>query len=84
MHPRLKWTNPQVAIKQNLNVILAMVVQLGLMAACGLLARLLLVVAGLSGTLVYLLLLAVALGGSWIAWREIKRFAEWRYLEVEG
>jgi ABC-2 type transport system permease protein len=72
--PLLKWTNPQVAIKQNLNVILAMILDLSFMATCGFLAHFLLS-AGLSDTLVLLLILGVALGGACIAWRELIAYA---------
>jgi ABC-2 type transport system permease protein len=81
--PVLTWTNPQVAIKQNLNVVLAMVIDLSCMAACGFLAHFLLG-AGLSGTLVYALMLGVALGGSWIAWRELIAYADRKYPRIEA
>jgi ABC-2 type transport system permease protein len=81
--PLLKWTNPQQAIKQNFNVVLAMIVDLGFIAACGFLARYLMN-AGLSGTLVYFVLLAVASVAAWIAWRELLRFADRKYSYIEA
>jgi len=82
IRPRLKWTNPQTAIKQNLNVIVAMAVQFGLVAGAGLLAHALMQ-ARMPGRLVYLLLLFLSAGGAWIAWRELTGFAERRYPQIE-
>jgi ABC-2 type transport system permease protein len=81
--PLLKWTNPQVAIKQNMNVILAMIIDLSFMAACGFLAHFLLSL-GLSGTLVCLLILGVALLGAWIAWRELIAYAGRKCPRIEA
>ena len=81
--PLLKWTNPAQAIKQNLNVVFAMIVDLGFMAACGFLAHYL-INAGLSGTLVYFVLLAVASAAAWIAWRELLAFADKKYSGIEA
>jgi len=81
--PRLQWTNPQVAIKQNWNVFLAMVVQFGILGVFGFVAHFVLQ-AGIPGTGLYVALLAIALAGSWALWREIGRFADERYPEIEG
>ena len=81
--PLLKWTNPQQAIKQNFNVVFAMVIDLGFIAACGFLAHFLMN-AGLPGTLVYFVLLAVASIAAWIAWRELLSFADKKYSGIEA
>jgi ABC-2 type transport system permease protein len=81
--PLLKWTNPQQAIKQNFNVLFAMIVEMGFLAACGFAAHYLMA-AGLSGKLVYVVLLVVAATAAWIAWRELLSFAEKKYCGIEA
>lgn len=81
--PLLKWTNPQVAIKQNFNVIIAFVIDLAFMAACGFGARFLLG-AGVSGAIVFLCLLIFAAAVSWIAWRDLLAFAQRKYPQIEA
>ncbi len=81
--PVLRWTNPQAAIKQNLNVVIALLANLGLLAIAGLGASRLLR-AGLSGTTVYLILLGTFLALGALAWNRLQRFAERRYPAIEG
>jgi ABC-2 type transport system permease protein len=80
--PLLDWSNPQKAIKQNLNVLL------GLVADVALLTALYYIVKGLrwvgvtgSGALAVLFAVLVALGI--VAWGCLARFADRRYCELE-
>jgi ABC-2 type transport system permease protein len=81
--PLLTWTDPQQAIKQNLNVIFASAANLAFIAACGFLAHFLMKT-GLSWHVVYALLLAVVGGLAAGLWRELASFAEKKYPAIEG
>ena len=81
--PLLNWTDPQRAIKQNFNVILAMFLNSAFLAACGFLAYFL-IDAGLSGPLVYLIFLVIFSVAAAILWRELLAFAEKKYPGIEA
>jgi ABC-2 type transport system permease protein len=80
--PLLDWTNPQKAIKQNLNVLLALAADAGILTALYFFVKFLLR-AGLSqrASLAVLLALLVALGVG--AWRFLADFADRRYRNIE-
>jgi ABC-2 type transport system permease protein len=81
--PLLTWTNPQRAIKQNLNVVLAMALDAGVGFAF---YRLFLLLrrAGLDGTPLIAALAAVALGAALAALYLLSRFAARRYVAIEA
>jgi ABC-2 type transport system permease protein len=81
--PKLKWSNPQQAIKQNLNVVFAMLAGAAYLTACGFLAHFLLR-AGLPGSFVYFALLSIAAATGWFVWRGLLRFADRKYPETEA
>jgi len=80
--PLLNWTNPQRAIKQNLNVIVAMVFDFGTLAALGFLA-VFLISRKLPATVVYLMLLALSLAGSGASLPFLLKFAARKYPRIE-
>jgi ABC-2 type transport system permease protein len=80
--PKLKWTNPQQAIKQNLNVVFAMLAGAAYLTACGFLAHFLLR-AGVSGSFVYFALLSIAATTGWFVWRALLSFADRKYADTE-
>ena len=82
-HPLLNWTNPQKAIKQNLNVVMALVADFGSLAALGFLSAFL-ISKRLSGVLIYLLLLAISLALAVASLFFLLRFAGEKYLRIEA
>jgi len=80
--PLLQWTNPMKAIKQNLNVVFALLAELGVLAVIGyglnILSK-----AGVSGNGLVLIALAVLVLLSWASYQFLQRFAERRYREIE-
>jgi ABC-2 type transport system permease protein len=80
--PLLDWTNPQKAIKQNLNVLLAMCADVGILTGLFFMIRFL-VKAGFSGGTVLVLLFVVLTALAGLGWAALLRFAEKRYREIE-
>jgi ABC-2 type transport system permease protein len=80
--PLLDWTNPQKAIKQNLNVLFAMFADLGILGLLGLLCRAMSRVDVPEDTIL-VVLGSVLLGLSAVAWRFLVRFAERQYAGIE-
>ena len=80
--PLLDWTNPQKAIKQNLNVLFAMLAGVGFLFGTGWLAAKLLK-RGVGGPTVLLLLAALLAGLSAAGLALLFRFARKRYVEIE-
>ena len=80
--PLLDWTNPQKAIKQNLNVLLAMFADAAILAAAffGIKA---LIDANISETLILLLLFSALAAFTVIGYRALVGFAEKRYREID-
>jgi ABC-2 type transport system permease protein len=80
--PLLDWTNPQKAIKQNLNVLLAMFADAGILAALyfGITP---LIKLGLRGTVVLSLLFALLILISFLSYLALCKFANKRYREIE-
>ena len=80
--PLLDWTNPQKAIKQNLNVLLATFADIGILTALFFISKWL-VRAGVRGTGLVLLLAAVLVALAASSWRLLVAFADRRYREIE-
>jgi ABC-2 type transport system permease protein len=80
--PLLDWTNPQKAIKQNLNVLISMLAGIGILAGTGWLAAALMK-SGMSGTAVVLSLAALFAVLSGAGTLALFRFADRRYREIE-
>jgi len=80
--PLLDWTNPQKAIKQNLNVLLALAADAGILTALYFFVKFLLR-AGLSQRASLAVLLAVLVGLGAGAWRFLAGFADRRYRNIE-
>jgi ABC-2 type transport system permease protein len=80
--PLLDWTNPQKAIKQNLNVLFAMLAGVGFLTGTGLLAAALLR-RGVRGTTLLVLLAALLAVLSAAGAALLFRFARKRYAEIE-
>jgi ABC-2 type transport system permease protein len=80
--PLLDWTNPQKAIKQNLNVLFAMVAGIGLLFATGWLAAAMMK-RGVKGPAVVLCLAALFAALSAAGTALLFRFARRRYAEIE-
>jgi ABC-2 type transport system permease protein len=81
--PKLKWTNPQQAIKQNLNVVFAMLAGAAYLVVCGFLAHFLMR-AGVPGSFVYFALLTITVVTAWLIWRGLLRFADRKYPDMEA
>jgi ABC-2 type transport system permease protein len=81
--PLLEWTNPQKAIKQNLNVLLAIFADLGILGILGVSIRLL-AKARISGNTILIIMFAILILLSLISWSSLLRFAEKRYQEIEA
>jgi len=81
--PLLDWISPQKAMKQNLNVLIAMLLDLGFLFLYGL-AFVSLGKSGLSVPAVIGILLALSLGLAGLAYMLILRFALRRYPSIEG
>lgn len=80
--PLLDWTNPQKAIKQNLNVLLAMFANAGILAAAffGVKA---LIKAGVGSTIIICLLFAALTLLALLSYAALCSFADKRYGEIE-
>jgi ABC-2 type transport system permease protein len=81
--PLLDWTNPQKAIKQNLNVLLAMCADIGILTGLFFVIRFL-VKAGFSGTTVLVSLFVVLTALAGLSCAALVKFAEKRYREIEA
>lgn len=81
--PLLDWTNPQKAIKQNLNVLLAMCADIGILTGLFFVIRFL-VRAGFSGTTVLVSLFVVLTALAGLSCAALVKFAEKRYREIEA
>ena len=81
--PLLDWTNPQKAIKQNLNVLLAMCADIGILTVLFFAVRFA-VKAGASAGTVLALLYAVLAALSVAGYAALVKFAAKRYREIEG
>jgi ABC-2 type transport system permease protein len=80
--PLLDWTNPQKAMKQNLNVLISIVADIIIMTILGFgIIRVL--KAGLSGTTLLAILAALLAGLSALSLALLFRFADKRYGEIE-
>lgn len=81
--PLLDWTNPQKAIKQNLNVLFGILADIGILVILGYLSSLL-IKAGISryALLIVLLSILVVLGSASL--RVLLKYAERRYGEIEA
>jgi len=80
--PLLKWTNPQKAIKQNLNVLLALFADLGILAGLGFFITFL-AKSGVSGSVVLFIVFAAVLLLSWFSCLFLLRMVDKRYQEIE-
>ena len=80
--PLLDWTNPQKAIKQNLNVLFAMLAGVGFLTVTGWLAATLLK-RGVAGPVILLLLAVLLASLSAAGLALLFRFARKRYVEIE-
>jgi ABC-2 type transport system permease protein len=80
--PKLDWINPQRAIKQNLNVFVALLLGSALVTVCGYLA-IKLFQAGLSSGLIYVLLLAALAVALIFGFRGLLSWADRRYPAIE-
>lgn len=80
--PMLEWTNPQKAIKQNLNVVFAMLADMGFLAVIGY-GLVKLTGTGLSGGVLLLIALAALTALSAISYYFLMNYAERRYREIE-
>ncbi len=81
--PLLDWTNPQKAIKQNLNVLLAMCADIGILTVLFFAVRFA-VKAGASAGTVLALLYAVLAALSVVGYAALVKFAAKRYREIES
>jgi ABC-2 type transport system permease protein len=80
--PLLDWTNPQKAIKQNLNVLFSIAADIAVLTVLGY-GSVLVLKAGLSGTTLLVLLAAVLAVLSALSLELLFRFADKRYREIE-
>jgi ABC-2 type transport system permease protein len=80
--PLLDWTNPQKAIKQNLNVLLAMLADVGVLTVAFFAAKAL-IKAKLSTGGVLGAMFAGLVALSWVAYAFLMRFADRRYPAIE-
>jgi len=80
--PLLDWTNPQKAIKQNLNVLLAMLADIGIISALGYFSVFLLK-RGIGGGMLFAILFVVLVLLSSASWTFLLKFAKKRYVEIE-
>ena len=80
--PLLDWTNPQKAIKQNLNVLLAMCADIGILTVLFFAIRFL-VRAGVSEMTVLVSLYAALAALSGLSYATLVKFADKRYREIE-
>ncbi len=81
--PLLKWTNPQKAIKQNLNVLFAIFADLGVLAIIGFFVRFL-AKSGVSASVILVIVFAAVLLLSGLSCLSLFRMADRRYQEIEA
>ena len=81
--PLLDWTNPQKAMKQNLNVLLAMFADIGIMTAAYFAVKALRK-AAVPETAIIWTLYAVLIGLAVFGYLALLRFARRRYAEMEN
>ena len=82
LRPLLDWTNPQKAIKQNLNVLFAFLADIGILVLLGFLAAFLGKI-GLSGNIKLIVLFAVLLVLAVVSAKILVKLADRRYREIE-
>jgi ABC-2 type transport system permease protein len=80
--PLLDWTNPQKAIKQNLNVLFAMCADIGILTALYFAIRFM-IRAGLSNGALLAALYVVLVALSGLSYAALVKFAGKRYREIE-
>ena len=80
--PLLDWTNPQKAIKQNLNVLLGMLADIGILSALGYFSVFLLK-RGIGGGMLFAILFAALVLLSYAGCRFLLEFAKKRYTQIE-
>ena len=80
--PLLDWTNPQKAIKQNLNVLLAMLADIGILSALGYVSVVLLK-RGIGGGMLFAILFGALVLLSYAGCRFLLEFAKKRYTQIE-
>ena len=80
--PLLDWTNPQKAIKQNLNVLLAIFADIGILTAVYFSVKTLIKL-DLPGNTIIGLLYGALIVGAALSYRALLKFAEKRYAEIE-
>ena len=80
--PLLDWTNPQKAIKQNLNVLLSMLADIGILTVLGYLSIVLLR-RGIGGGGLFAALLGILILLSYASFHFLLKFANKRYIEIE-
>ncbi len=80
--PLLDWTNPQKAIKQNLNVLLAMLADIGIISALGYFSVFLLK-RGIAAGMLFGVLFGVLIFLSYAGLNFLLKFAEKRYIQIE-
>jgi ABC-2 type transport system permease protein len=80
--PLLDWTNPQKAIKQNLNVLLSMLADLGILSALGYFS-VFLIKRRIGAGWLYAVLLGILILLSYASFRFLLRFAKKRYIQIE-
>jgi ABC-2 type transport system permease protein len=80
--PLLDWTNPQKAIKQNLNVLLGMLADIGILSVLGYFSVFFLK-RGLGGGMLFVLLFAVLVLLSLASCAFLLKFAKKRYIQIE-
>ncbi len=81
--PLLDWTNPQKAIKQNLNVLLAIIADIGILTILFFIIKFL-IKAGIIGNAIFLILFAVLAALSYESCHFLLKFAARRYREIEA
>jgi len=80
--PLLDWTNPQKAIKQNLNVLLAIIADIGILTILFFIIKFL-IKAGIIGNAIFLILFAVLAALSYGSCHFLLKFAKRRYWKIE-
>lgn len=80
--PLLDWTNPQKAIKQNLNVLLGMLADIGILSALGYISVFLLK-RGIGGGMLFAILFGALVLLSYAGCRFLLEFAKKRYTQIE-
>jgi ABC-2 type transport system permease protein len=80
--PLLEWTNPQKAIKQNLNVLFSIFADIGILGVLGFFVRVL-ARAGIHGNAILVIVFAALILLSWLSYLFLLRMAGKRYREIE-